>query len=195
LVVKRAAQALPQRELNRTLLAVSLVPAPVFGVLSIAAWHSKGSPILSLESALFSLSAPGLALYAVLPGKKQPSARKLILFLGGSAGILFSLMSRNSLDLAGFLMLVLCGAMGAAIVHHLITVLVVPIIVGRIWCGWGRWSAMVFDLLPFSRSPGHLAGRWAALPAAALAITLCVAAVSCYGFGYRGMATLHSLPR
>jgi hypothetical protein len=89
LVVKRAAQTPSQRELNRTHLTVSLVLAAVFGALSIGAWRSQGSPILSLEAALFSLSVLGLALYAVLAGEKLPSARKLILFLAGSPAFSF----------------------------------------------------------------------------------------------------------
>ena len=143
---------------------------------------------------LFSLSGLGLSLYALLPGKKKPLARKLILFLGGWAGIIFSLVSRTSLDLAGFVMLVLCGAFGAAIVHHLITVFIGPLIFGRIWCGWGCWSAMIFDLLPFGRGSERLAGQWRRFPAAVLAATIAVAATACYGFGYRGMATIGSQP-
>jgi ferredoxin-type protein NapH len=180
---------------NLPLLSVSLALAAVFCALSMAVWGLRGNLLYSFEAALLALSGIGLALYAVLPRRKQPLARKLILLLGGGAGLLFALISRVSLDLEGFFLLVFCGTMGAAIGHHLITVIVGPIFFGRLWCGWGCWTAMILDLMPFSRSPGRMQGKWKFSPFVVFVVTLGIAALACLVYGYRGTATLHNSPR
>ncbi len=175
------------------LLAISLASGVAVCSVSIWAWSSGQRALPSFSIALFGLCLVlGFGAYAVLPRKTKPLARKLALVLGGASGLLFSLSSRNSLDLEGLLFLLLAAAMGAAIVHHLITVFVGPMIFGRVWCAWGCWTAMVLDLLPFSRSAGRRGGMWRVLPLWALALTVGVVALARHGFGYRGVATVHS---
>jgi polyferredoxin len=57
---------------------------------------------------------------------------------------------------------------------------------GRLWCGWGCWTAMVLDLLPFKRSPGRLPGRWGWLRYAHFALSFVVVFVAWafFGLGY-----------
>ncbi len=135
MILRKLVSPSKQHLINLPLLSVSLVLAIVFCTISVGAWRSGGNRLASFETALFALSCARLASYAVLPRRKQPLARKLILLLGGGAGLLFALISRVSLDLEGFFLLVFCGTMGAAIGHHLITVIVGPIFFGRLWCG------------------------------------------------------------
>lgn len=194
MVLRQVVPPPKQPQINLPLLFVSLALAMVFCILSVGAWRWRGSRLAPFEAALFTLSGVGLALYAVLPRRKQPLVRKLILLLGGGAGLLFALSSRVSLDLVEFFLVVLCGTMGAAIGHHLITVIVGPIFWGRLWCGWGCWTAMILDLLPFGRSPGRLQGKWKSLPLVTFAMTFGVAAIACLAFGYRGMAMAHNSP-
>ena len=73
------------------------------------------------------------------------------LFLG--AGV----FGRQSFQLEGFFFYLLAGAWGGVIVHYLVAKLVGPALIGRAFCGWGCWNWMVFDLLPFRRSPGRFA--------------------------------------
>lgn len=47
------------------------------------------------------------------------------------------------------------GLTGAALVHYTVAKIVGPLIVGRLWCGWGCWTFALLNLLPFKRSKGR----------------------------------------
>jgi len=132
----------------------------------------------------FSLG-PCLALYAALPRKRKPMARKLILFTGGATGLVFSLWAGLDLHLEGFFLLVLSGTGGAALGHVLITVILGPVLFGRVWCGWGCWNAMVLDLMPFRRSQGRAGQGWGRLSYFVLLASFLFVLVARFAFGHR----------
>jgi polyferredoxin len=76
----------------------------------------------------------------------------LSLFLGPG------IFGRQSFQLEGFLFYAFAGIAGGVVVHYLVAKLVGPLFIGRAWCAWGCWIWMVFDYLPWKRSPGRRPG-------------------------------------
>jgi polyferredoxin len=140
---------------------------------SIAAllW-SRGEKAFAVSVFAGGLSlGPCLAGYLSAPRRYKQLLRRIVLVTGGLS-ILAPLLSATSLDLEGFFALLFAGTMGAAIGHTVITVIVGPLVFGRLLCGWGCWRAMVLELLPIRRSPGRRRGAWRLLPFAGLALSV-----------------------
>lgn len=72
--------------------------------------------------------------------------------------------------------------MGAAIGHTLVTVVVGPVLFGRILCGWGCWRAMMLELLPLGRGTGRRNGNWRYFPFAGLTASITTAGVGFFVF-------------
>jgi ferredoxin len=133
-----------------------------FWSLGLALWGASGfvQPLI-LFGYIGTVLGVGLGLYATLPRKNKQWGRRLTLL--GVGGILLVYMGgvqRENLQIE-WLFLALLSGMGTGVVsHYLIAKIVGPLLVGRLWCGWGCWTLMVLDLLPFQRSPGRTPGRW-----------------------------------
>ncbi|MFW9919350.1 MAG: 4Fe-4S binding protein [Candidatus Thorarchaeota archaeon] len=135
--------------------------ATVFWAVGFLLWEISGYFEALLNFAYLGTSVGlGLGLYAVLPRKKKPQGRKLAQFLVGGYMLLFmGVFISNNVQIEGFFFSFLSGIMGAAITHYLMAKVLGPLLFGRLWCGWACWTAMVLDLLPFTRSPGRVPGK------------------------------------
>jgi polyferredoxin len=103
----------------------------------------------------------GLGLYALLPKKHKPKGRRLALFLVGAFLFIFAVfVGIENTQIEGFFFGLLTGVVQMAVIHYFIAKLIGPVLFGRLWCGWACWTVMVLDLLPFTRPPGRLPGRW-----------------------------------
>ncbi len=127
---------------------------------------------------------PCLAAYLLVPAARKQHMRRLVLLTGGLSILAFSLLGRANIDLEGFFMLLFAGTVGAAVGHTLVTVIVGPMIFGRVLCGWGCWRAMVLELLPLEGSPGRRGGRWVRLPLLGLTASIGTAALSFFLLGH-----------
>ncbi len=176
------------RESNLPHPAVFAATAGVAAVAwSLAArlWSAGNRPFaVALLLLGFSLG-PCLAGYATAPRALKQQQRRLVLVAGGLSILAPSLLAGASLDLEGFFALLLAGAGGAAIGHTLVTVIVGPLVFGRVLCGWGCWRAMVLELLPVGRGRGRRRGPWAALPYVGLATSAGSVALGYFLLGHR----------
>lgn len=128
----------------------------------------------------------GMTLYTVLPRERKIVGRKLTQFLVGLYMLGFlGLVARENMQLEGFFFYLLAGTVGGALVHYLVAKIVGPLLFGRGWCGWACWTAMVLDLLPFTRSPGRLDARWGRLRYAHFALSLGLVATLWLALHYR----------
>ncbi|MGZ3446985.1 MAG: 4Fe-4S binding protein [Myxococcaceae bacterium] len=75
------------------------------------------------------------------------------LFLG--AGV----FGRQSFQLEGFFFYLLNGVMGGVVIHYLVAKILGPLFIGRAYCGWGCWTWMVLEYLPFKKSHHRPLGR------------------------------------
>jgi polyferredoxin len=154
--------------------------------LTATLWFHLGERALGISVFGLGLSlGPCLAAYAIVPKARKQGARRVVLFVGGLSIMAFSLLGAANLDMEGFFALVFAGTMGAAIGHNLVTVIVGPVLFGRLLCGWACWRSMILELLPINRSAGRRRGAWTFLVFAGLAATMGVAALSVYVLAHR----------
>ncbi len=172
---------------NWALLAAAVLNASVAWSVAVLLWTRPGiRPVaVSLVGAGVSMG-PCLAAYALAPVRHKQNARRIVLATGALSIMAFSLLVRTNIDLEGFFALLLAGGMGAAIGHTLITVIVGPMLFGRLLCGWACWRAMILEILPIRGRVGRPRGWWTLLPFAALAASVASAALFHAG-GMRGI--------
>jgi polyferredoxin len=154
--------------------------------LAATLWFRHGEKALGISVFGLGLSlGPCLAAYAIVPRVRKQTARRVVLLVGGLSIMAFSLLGAVNLDMEGFFALVFAGTMGAAIGHNLVTVIVGPILFGRLLCGWGCWRAMILELLPIKHSTGRRRGWWTLMVLAGLATTISLAALSVFVLPHR----------
>ncbi len=121
------------------------------------------------------------------PAKKKNRARRVSLFAVGLWLVLLAgLMGTQNLQLEGFFFSLLSGAVAGGLVHYSVSKVFGPLVLGRSWCGWGCWTAMVLDSLPFKRSPGRRPQRWLRwLPYAHFGASLALVLVLWHAVGYQ----------
>jgi ferredoxin-type protein NapH len=126
-----------------------------------------------------------MSLYAVAPLKAKNAVRITNIFLISS--LLFGLAcigGRQNFQIEGFFFYILAGAFGGVIVHFIVGKIVGPLFTGRTWCGWGCWTLMVLDLLPFKKSDGWKQGNMTGLKYLHLLLSLALVVVMVYVFKY-----------
>jgi ferredoxin-type protein NapH len=174
------------RKPGNVLLAIAILFTVVAVVASVRLLLLRGQ--LPINVTVFGLGlslGPCLAVYVLVPTKKKQSARRLVLFTGGLSILAFSLLASANIDIEGFMLLLFEGAMGAAIGHTLVTLVVGPLFFGRVLCGWGCWRAMVLELLPVNHSKRRRLGIWRFLPFAGLTASFGAASICFFAFGHR----------
>ncbi len=166
-------------------LSICLAVTFVTWLLAAAVWFSIREIAFAVSIFFLGLSlGPLLALYLLARKGRKQGMRRMVLLAGGISILALSLLGAMNLDLEGFFMLLLSGTMGAAVGHTLITVIVGPILFGRVLCGWGCWRSMILELLPIGRSPGRRQGGWRLLPLGGLGVSAGVSAVAVLYFGH-----------
>lgn len=91
-----------------------------------------------------------MLLYAVLPKKGKTAARMIsMFFVGLFIFVLAGILGRNNFQLEGFFFYLFSGSLSGVIVHFAMAKIIGPVMFGRSWCGWGCWTAMVLDILPY----------------------------------------------
>ena len=131
-----------------------------------------------------------MMLTAVVPGRGKAVARGAAMFLVGSfLLVLAGLLGRNNFQLEGFFFDVFSGVVGGAVVHFGMAKIVGPLLTGRSWCGWGCWTGMILDLLPYRRNIVWRGRGMSRLRAVHFALALGLTAVLYYGFSYTTVQT------
>jgi ferredoxin-type protein NapH len=117
---------------------VALVTGQLFSLISLSA--------LGLFVAL------GFAAHALLPRAERHIGRRLSLFLvGGGLFVGVGIFGRQSFQIEGLWFYLLHGVVGGVVIHYLVAKAIGPLLMGRAWCGWGCWTWMLLDYLPFRR--------------------------------------------
>ncbi len=169
---------------NRSVILIGLAVACVAWPLAAFLWLSSRDAALAVSIFGLGLSlGPCLAAYGYARRARKQTMRRLVLLTGGLSIMAMSLLGAMSLDLEAFFMLVLSGTAGAAVGHTMVTVIVGPVLFGRVLCGWGCWRGMILELLPIGQGRGRLGGKWRLLPFAGLAVSI-GAAVSLLAIGH-----------
>lgn len=104
---------------------------------------------------LGSIFIVNMVIYALVPLKAKNIVRIISIFM--ISALLFGLaciMGKQNFQIEGLFFYIFTGTMGGVIIHFILGKILGPVLIGRTWCGWGCWSLMVFELLPFKESRG-----------------------------------------
>lgn len=159
----------------------------IFWIVAITLWRRTGTIFFLFDIGYIgTLLGIGTGLYAVLPRRKRPIGRRLAQFLIGIYMVGFlGLFVLQNMQLEGLFFFLCTGIFSGAIIHYSIAKIFGPLIFGRGFCGWACWTAMVLDLLPFTRSKGWIPGPWKWMRYAHFALSLGLVGALVFLFGYR----------
>ena len=147
----------------RHFLAAPVVSFIFLSVTGIITWRIQGDPFMLITFLYIGVfTAGGMALFIVLPKKKKSWGRKVSFFMVGGL-LLFmgvGLMGRINVQLEGFFFYLLAGFYAGTITHYMVAKVIGPIVLNRSWCGWGCWTMMILDMLPYKKGSGWVPGKW-----------------------------------
>ncbi|MCD4844901.1 MAG: 4Fe-4S binding protein [Methanosarcinales archaeon] len=167
-------------------LSSSLIIVFSFWIVAVVLWRSTGD-IFYLFNFLYIGTAIGIGtgFYSALPRKKKSLGRKLTLFLIGGYMLLFlGLLEFENMQIEGFFFYLLAGFFSGSVIHYLVAKILGPILFNRAWCSWACWTAMVLDLLPYTRSSGRIPGKWGWLRYMHFILSLGIVLLLWFGSGY-----------
>ena len=181
-----------QKQSSYKSLLVPLIILMAFSGLGLWGYLSSGSPQPLIMFGYIGLAlGVGLGLYATLPRKNKSVGRRLTLILVGLFLVGFAIfLGEENIQIEGAIFGILTGVIQMAVIHYLIAKIFGPLLFGRMWCGWACWTAMVLDLLPFSRPSGRLVPREIGkIRNIHFAISLILVLILVYVVGFRDGAT------
>jgi ferredoxin-type protein NapH len=185
---------------SSTMLPKLIVPGAiltVFWLLGILLWLvSQNLEVFLHFGYLGLILATGIGTWFALPKTKKTTGRKItiallgsyLLFLTVSLGLknvqteLYSSYLLPSIE--GFFFSLFAGLGTSAFYHYLVGKIVSPLLIGRFWCGWACWTAMLFDWLPFKRDRNDNSGKGKWFRYAHFFLSLGLIVVVWFGFNY-----------
>jgi ferredoxin len=114
--------------------------------------------------------------------------RRAMIAVVGAALFLASLLLLRNAQLEGLWFGLLTGVVVGPVVHYALGKLLIPLLVGRVWCGWACWTAALLDQLPYRHGAGWLPGPVRHLRAVHFGTSLLLVATLVLAFGYGGGA-------
>jgi polyferredoxin len=129
----------------------------VFAIMAVWRYVATGNVFYLFNFGYLGITLSlGAWLSLALPRKYGNWTRRIILLLvGGYLLFYVGFWDRENMQIEGFFFYLFAGIFAAATLHYFIAKIFGPLVFGRGWCGWACWSAMIFDLLPWKRSPGR----------------------------------------
>ncbi|MDW7777250.1 MAG: hypothetical protein SCH39_13070 [Methanosarcinales archaeon] len=152
----------PNPKSFRNFLAAPLVIFLFLAMTGIITWKIQGDPFMLITFLYIGIfTAGGMVLFIVLPKKKKAWGRKVSFFMVGGLLLLIGmgLTGRINVQLEGFFFYILAGFYAGTMSHYLVAKVIGPIVMHRSWCGWGCWTMMVLDMLPYKKGSGWVPGQ------------------------------------
>ena len=173
-------------------LRIVIILFMVFWMIAILFWQIKGNIFFLFNFGYIGTAiAVGGGAYELLPRKRKPAGRRLAQLLVGIYLLGFlGIIKHENMQIEGFFFYLLGGFFAASVIHYLMAKLVGPIIFGRGWCGWACWTAMVLDILPYTRNnKGRLSSRWEKLRYVHFGLSLALVLALWFCYEYRPQHT------
>lgn len=159
-----------------------------FWMAAILLWQITGNTFFLFNFGYIGTAVSvGIGLYMILPRKEKPSARRFAQILVGIYMLGFlGIFKKENMQLEGFFLYLLSGCFAGSVIHYLIAKIFGPIIFNRGFCGWGCWTAMILDLLPYKKSKdGRLGANWELFRYFHFGISLMLVLIAWFIFEYR----------
>ncbi len=141
-------------------LGLEAVIVPVFYAIAVWLWRSTGH-VFYLFNFIYIGTAIGIGMVLSrrLPAEKQQWSRRVTQLMIGIYMLGFlGFIQRENMQIEGFWFYLFSGYFAAAVLHYAIAKIAGPLLFGRAWCGWGCWTAMILDLLPFRTGATRIKG-------------------------------------
>ncbi len=169
-------------------LVIPIILFVFFWTLAILLWQLKDNIFFLYNFGYIGTAiAFGIGAYDLLPRRKKPTARRLAQLLVGVYMLGFlGLYKYENMQIEGFFFYLLGGLFSGSVIHYLVAKVITPIFVGRGWCGWACWTAMVLDYLPYKKNKaGRLSSKWEKLRYGHFGISLSLVLILWFLYGYR----------
>ncbi len=169
-------------------IKIPLVILVFFWTTAILLWQLKGSMFFIFNFGYIGTAlALGIGAYDFLPRKKKPSGRRFAQLLVGIYMLGFlGLYKYENMQIEGFFFYLMGGFFGGSVIHYLVAKVVNPILIGRGWCGWACWTAMVLDYLPYKKNKaGRISSKWERLRYVHFGLSLTLVIVLWFCFEYK----------
>ncbi|MBU8933308.1 MAG: 4Fe-4S binding protein [candidate division Zixibacteria bacterium] len=123
----------------------------VFAAIGIWRYIATGGVFYLLIFGYIGFSiALGAYLSETLSDAKKPWGRRITQLLVGLFMLGFlGFLANENMQMEGFFFYAAAGIFGGATLHYVIAKVVGPLHFGRGWCGWGCWTAMILDFMPW----------------------------------------------
>jgi len=169
-------------------LKIPIIILIAFWLVAIVLWQTNGNIFYLFNFGYIGTAVGvGIGLYILLPREKKPSGRRFAQLLVGIYMLGFlGLFKEENMQLEGFFFYLLTGFFAGSVIHYLIAKIAGPILFGRGFCGWGCWTAMVLDLLPYKQNKkGRIAAKWEILRYVHFGVSLSLVLIAWFVFKYR----------
>jgi ferredoxin-type protein NapH len=114
--------------------------------------------------------------------------RRTVILLVGATLFGVSLALARNVQLEGLFFGLLTGVAVGPVVHYLLGKVLIPLPLGRVWCGWACWTGAIVDQLPFRRPAGWLAIPYRRGRLLHFVLSLALVSTLVLALGYRGGA-------
>lgn len=147
----------------------SVFIAPVFLLIfySVAVWRflATGNAFYLWNFGYLGTAlAAGIFLSGALPKSKARWGRCVTQFLVGTYLFVYvGIWGKENMQIEGFWFSLSLGIFAGATLHYFIAKIAGTAVFNRGWCGWACWTAMVLDLLPWTRPKKAVHRQWARL--------------------------------
>lgn len=133
-----------------------------FFTLAFIFWYVEIIPLhLFIFLSIGIFMGTGGFLYAVLPSRWRWVGKKIsFIMIFILMFCILGIRAKQNLQIEGFFFSLTAGLYTITALHYLVAKIVGPLVFQRGWCGWGCWTIMILDFLPYKRSSGRLAGKW-----------------------------------
>ena len=172
----------------RKKLVIPIILFIFFWTIAILLWQLQDNIFYLFNFGYIGTAlAIGVGAYDLLPRKKKPAGRRSAQLLVGVYLLGFlGLYKYENMQIEGFFFYLLAGYFGGSVIHYLVAKVINPIIVGRGWCGWACWTAMVLDYLPYKKNKaGRLSAKWEKLRYVHFGLSLSIVIMLWFFYGYR----------
>ena len=133
----------------------------LFEIVAVTLWIAKDNLFYLLN---FSYIGSCLALGTVLFTAGKHYARHFVQLAVGSYMLLYlGILSRENMQIEGFWYYLYLGSFEAATIHYAVAKIFGPLLLGRGWCGYACWTAMVLDFLPYKQPVKPRKEKWGIL--------------------------------
>ncbi|MCK9209713.1 MAG: hypothetical protein M0P61_02630 [Ignavibacteriaceae bacterium] len=171
---------------KRNYIVAPVVVLSFFLILSLATYLIENDLFLSINYFYIGFfTSLGMIVYSTLSKKRRLIGVRLSLIMI-SVAMFFGMgvFGRINGQVEGFFFYLFAGVYSGTVTHYLVAKILGPIILNRGWCGWGCWTMVVLDFLPYRKGRTKLPSKFGWIRYLHFAMSLTLVIILWFGFDY-----------